>query len=50
MKTIKFNINDFKSIKRAERTKAMYENKGYTFIRDIVNSFTGECSLIYQIN
>jgi len=49
-KYIKFNDNDLKSIKRAERMKTMYENKGYTFHGTAINNITGEVTLIYRVN
>ena len=34
IETIKFNFDDLKSIKKAERKKARLENKGFNLIKD----------------
>lgn len=49
MKWIKFNTNDLKSIKDAERRKAKLENEGYSLKHEFVNSITGDCTLTYDI-
>ena len=47
---IKFNTNDQKSIKAAEKMKLMFENKGYILAHEFINSITGECTFTYKTN
>lgn len=45
---IKWNNNDIKSIKKAERQKANFENKGFSLRHQMINSITGECTFTYS--
>lgn len=49
-KRIVCNVNDLKSIRKAERTKTRYENKGYTKTGEQMNIGTGTYILTYKIN
>lgn len=46
-KYIQWNNNDIKSIKKAERRKALFENKGYISTHSFINNITGDCTLTY---
>ena len=48
-KFLKWNNNILSSIKKAERLKTLYENKGYTLMHTHINTITGECEFIYKI-
>ena len=45
---IKWNNNDLKEIKKAEKQKEKFENKGYFLRNTISNPITGECTLTYS--
>jgi hypothetical protein len=45
---VKWNNNDPKSIKQAERKKARLENSGYNLRHQMINSITGECTFTYE--
>jgi len=47
---IRYNQNDIKAIKWAERQKTKYENKGYTLKGTNLNTITGECTMTYLTN
>lgn len=47
---LQFNWNDIKSIKKAERKKSLFENKGYSLLNQTLNSITGEATFTYKIN
>ena len=45
-KVITIDMNDLKSIKQGERKKALYENKGYTLVRETCTPF--KATLTYK--
>lgn len=47
---IRFNNENIKEAKQAERKKAMFENKGYTYVKTEVNVITGNCVITYNTN
>ena len=44
---IYFDLNNLKSIKKAERKKSLYENKGYILLAEFLNSIEGKATLTY---
>lgn len=44
---IKWNNNDAKEVKKAEKQKSKFEDKGFSFRYTTVNSITAECVSIY---
>jgi hypothetical protein len=47
---IKWNNNDLKSVKKAEKQKAIFENKGYILRHQMINHITGDCTFTYHSN
>jgi len=48
LKLIEWNQYNFLSVRKAERTKLTFENRGYELKNTKVNGVTGECCLTYE--